>query len=159
MWNAVSRLENIGLKVLAFCCDGLSANRRFFRLHDAGSKEQEQVYRVVNPYAHEGEKRFIFFLSDPPHLMKTVRKGAPATFQRLVDRVLRGLEKSSGACIDNIIVFSIIMGGSCQTPSSSPRTTQGGWADCKGFQMSLWSNCVFIPRLCGGWQFGETRAI
>eukprot|EP00731_Ephydatia_muelleri_P021177 Em0013g904a len=33
-------------------------------------------------------------------------KGAPATFQRLVDRVLQGLEEFSGAYIDDIIVFS-----------------------------------------------------
>ncbi|KAL5506420.1 hypothetical protein EMCRGX_G008052 [Ephydatia muelleri] len=33
-------------------------------------------------------------------------KGAPATFQRLVDRVLQGLEEFSGAYIDDIIVFN-----------------------------------------------------
>ena len=33
-------------------------------------------------------------------------KGAPATFQRLVDRVLQGLEEISGPYIDDIIVFS-----------------------------------------------------
>ena len=71
VWNAVSRLENLGFTVLALCCDGLSAYRKFFRLHDAGSKAP--VHGVVNPYAHDGEKHCIFFLSDPPHLMKTVR--------------------------------------------------------------------------------------
>ena len=55
----------------ALCCDGLSANRKFFRLHD--ERSTKAVYKVVNPYAHNGEKRNIFFLSDPPHLMKTVR--------------------------------------------------------------------------------------
>ena len=35
-------------------------------------------------------------------------KGAPATFQRLVNRVLRGLEESSGAYVDDIIVFSTL---------------------------------------------------
>ena len=33
-------------------------------------------------------------------------KGAPATFQRLVDRVLQGLEEISSAYIDDIIMFS-----------------------------------------------------
>eukprot|EP00731_Ephydatia_muelleri_P026512 Em0018g612a len=50
-WNAVSHLENLGFTVLALCCDGLSANRKFFQLHDAGSKAP--VHRVVNPYAHD----------------------------------------------------------------------------------------------------------
>ena len=42
VWNAVSRLENLGFTVLALCCDGLSANRKFFQLHDAGSKAPVQ---------------------------------------------------------------------------------------------------------------------
>ena len=48
-------------------CDGNSANRRFFKLH---SKEEE-VYKVKNPFT--SEDRPIFFLSDPPHLMKTTQ--------------------------------------------------------------------------------------
>ncbi|KAL5510548.1 hypothetical protein EMCRGX_G006110 [Ephydatia muelleri] len=71
IWNAVSRLENLGFIVLALCCDGLSSNRKFFRLHDADSKTP--VNKVINPYAHDGDRRYIFFLSDPPHLMKTTR--------------------------------------------------------------------------------------
>ena len=71
IWNAVSRLENLGFIVLALCCDGLSLNRKFFRLYDAGSKTP--VNKVINPYAHDGDRRYIFFLSDPPHLMKTTR--------------------------------------------------------------------------------------
>ena len=71
LWNAVSRLENLGFLVLALCCDGLSANRKFFRLHDTCSSTA--VYIVINPYAHDGDKRYIFFLSDSLHLVKTVR--------------------------------------------------------------------------------------
>ena len=71
MWEAVYRLENLGLRVLAVCCDGLAANRRLFSLHQSGSTTP--IYKVLNPYAHDGEKRYLFFLSDPPHLMKTVR--------------------------------------------------------------------------------------
>lgn len=65
------RLENLGFTVLAVCCDGLAANRRLFSLHKPGSKTP--VHKVLNPYAHNGEKRYLYFLSDPPHLMKTVR--------------------------------------------------------------------------------------
>ena len=32
-WERVSRLERIGFKVIGLSCDGLAANRRFFRLH------------------------------------------------------------------------------------------------------------------------------
>ena len=69
MWEAIYRLERLGLKVLAVCCDGLAANRRLFGLHSPGSKEL--LYKVRNPHAHED--RYLFFVSDPPHLIKTVR--------------------------------------------------------------------------------------
>lgn len=37
MWEAVCRLERLGLKVLGVCCDGLAANRSLFNLHNCGS--------------------------------------------------------------------------------------------------------------------------
>lgn len=66
-WDAVERLERCGFKVIACTCDGLSVNRRFFKLHGTG----DIVHKVLNPYSVDG--RHIFFLSDPPHLIKTVR--------------------------------------------------------------------------------------
>ena len=69
LWEAISRLELCGLKVLCLTCDGLAANRRLFRLHDPTCKTY--IYKTVNPYATDG--RFLYFISDPPHLIKTVR--------------------------------------------------------------------------------------
>lgn len=65
-WEAVSRLERCGLKVMGLTCDGASVNRRLFKLHQTG---KEFVHKVVNPFATE---RFVYFFSDPPHLLKTV---------------------------------------------------------------------------------------
>ena len=67
-WEAVCRLERMGLKVLAATADGASTNRRLIKLHTPG---REVSYRVINP--HAPEKRFLYFISDPPHLIKTVR--------------------------------------------------------------------------------------
>ena len=67
-WEAVCRLERCGFRVLACTCDGLSTNRSFFKIHGA---DQSMVYKVKNPYAIDG--RDLFFISDPPHLLKTVR--------------------------------------------------------------------------------------
>ena len=92
-WEAVRRVENCGLKV---CCmhvfrcihhvtqyipprtltlqvlgatlDGNAVNRRLIKLHQPSS---DLVYKVQNPFAQE--KRFLFFFSDPPHLLKTIR--------------------------------------------------------------------------------------
>ena len=67
-WESVYRLERMGLKVLAATADGASSNRRLFRLHGTARK---MTYKVVNPYS--SERRFLYFISDPPHLIKTVR--------------------------------------------------------------------------------------
>ena len=69
MWEAIAKLERIGFFVLALCCDGASSNRRLWKLH---SDSKELVYRVPNIFASEG-KRFLYFISDPPHLIKTIR--------------------------------------------------------------------------------------
>ncbi len=71
VWEAISRLELCGFKVLALTCDGLAANRKLFRLHNPDTSPEDVVYKVANPYADDN--RDIFFLADPPHLMKTVR--------------------------------------------------------------------------------------
>ena len=57
-----------GLKVLYICCDGAIQNRQFFQLHGTGN---ELVYKTKNLYA--SEERDVYFISDPPHLLKTSR--------------------------------------------------------------------------------------
>lgn len=68
VWGCVHRLEACGFKVVALTCDGASANRKFLKLHKSS---KELTYKTENPYANED--RPIFFVSDPPHLIKTVR--------------------------------------------------------------------------------------
>lgn len=68
-WECVSHLEIMGFKVLAFTADGASCNRKFFKMHKTEPKSIP--YKTANIYADED--RPIFFFSDPPHLMKTVR--------------------------------------------------------------------------------------
>ena len=70
-WEAVRRIEFLGLKVVATTADGASTNRHFFRLHDLSSNTMPHM--TENPYA--SEERHIYFFSDVPHLLKTVRNG------------------------------------------------------------------------------------
>lgn len=62
------------MKVLTFICDGAAQNRRFFKLHKMadGSNVSTDgvVYWCKNRY---DPTRKIYFFSDPPHLMKTLR--------------------------------------------------------------------------------------
>lgn len=46
-WEAVMRIENVGLKVLAVTCDGASVNHRFMKLHDP-HKSSDMTYEVLN---------------------------------------------------------------------------------------------------------------
>ena len=73
-WRAIRILEAIGLEVVAVVCDGATPNRRFFRTHaienGLNMSEEGVVYWVTNRY---DLSRKIFFFSDPPHLIKTIR--------------------------------------------------------------------------------------
>lgn len=70
-WEAVFHLERLGLQVLAATADGASTNRRLMKIHKLRHKRGEITYKVINPYA--AEKRYLYFFSDPPHLLKTLR--------------------------------------------------------------------------------------
>ena len=67
MWEAIERIERLGLKVVALTADGSSSNRKFFRMHS----DSKLCYRTKNIYA--ADERFIYFFADVPHLMKTTR--------------------------------------------------------------------------------------
>ena len=69
VWEAVSRLERLGFRVLGLTCDGASPNHRLWKLH---SDTNELIYRVPNIYSNNGF-RYLYFISDPPHLIKTIR--------------------------------------------------------------------------------------
>ena len=69
VWEAIRRLEIDGIKVICITADGDSSNRKFFRMHK--SPDMSIQYKTKNPYAKDG--RWIYFIADPPHLIKTVR--------------------------------------------------------------------------------------
>ena len=68
VWEAISRLERQGIRVLSLTCDGASTNRRLWKIHSEGG----EIHKVNNIFAPEAV-RPLFFISDPPHLLKTIR--------------------------------------------------------------------------------------
>lgn len=50
LWEAISRLELSGFRVLGLTCDGLAANRRLFHLHTTEAKSF--IHKVENPFSH-----------------------------------------------------------------------------------------------------------
>lgn len=73
-WKAVQILETIGLEVAAIVCDGAAPNRRFLKIHELdenfNKSDDGVIYWAQNRY---DPTRKIYFFSDPPHLIKTIR--------------------------------------------------------------------------------------
>ncbi len=107
-WEAVQRLERCGFKVMACTCDGLSVNRNFFKLHN----KEKSVHKVRNPYSEE--KRYIFFMSDPPHLIKTTRNCWNSTKRLMWVRQHRlNLSNAIFPCKLLSLKTSTLNGGTC----------------------------------------------
>ena len=76
-WKAVGILEeNVRMKVVGVTSDGPSPNRTMYRMHlhmiriKDMSVDVDVTYRTLNMAE---EERYIYFISDPPHLIKTAR--------------------------------------------------------------------------------------
>ncbi len=70
-WETVQRLEMCGFKVLAAICDGASNNRHFIHMHNTA--KGSLMHKTKNPFSRDPDRRFLYFVSDVPHLMKTAR--------------------------------------------------------------------------------------
>ncbi len=68
LWAAVWTLELCGFKVLGLMCNGLAADRWLFCLD---LENKSQVHKVYNLFATDDG--YLYFLVDPPYLLKTVR--------------------------------------------------------------------------------------
>ena len=58
-------------QVIVFVADGAKPNRKFMKgLGSTADMKQGVVYRTINRYSPD---RYIYLMSDAPHLMKTTR--------------------------------------------------------------------------------------
>ena len=72
-WEAISILEyTCNLPFVAAVSDGASQNRTFYRMHSGldDHPDVDAVYKTVNLFAPD---RYIYFIADAPHLVKTAR--------------------------------------------------------------------------------------
>ena len=70
IWEAVQQIEGLGLKVICIVADSASSNRKFICMNGKVGSPLP-TYKTLNLYA--SEERSIYFISDPPHLIKTTR--------------------------------------------------------------------------------------
>ena len=66
--QAIKHLTRLGLCVMTITCDGASDNRRMFAMFN---DKAALSYKTNNVYSEDNSQ--IFFISDPPHLVKTIR--------------------------------------------------------------------------------------
>ncbi|KAK3915650.1 Transposable element P transposase, partial [Frankliniella fusca] len=70
-WEVIGALERSGVAVVAFVCDGSSINRSFINSHQPATTHLSGiVFDTINKCARN---RKLYFLSDVPHLLKTIR--------------------------------------------------------------------------------------
>ena len=82
-WEAISILEyTCNLSVIVAVSDGASKNRTFYRMYSglADHPDADAVYKTVNLFAPE---RYIYFIADASHLMKTARN---ALYHSVIDK-------------------------------------------------------------------------
>ena len=70
-------------------------------------------------------------------------QGAPATFQRMVDKILNGLNEFAGAYIDDVIVYSKTWGAHLQQLEAVLGKIQEAGLTVK------WKKCQFGMAKCG----------
>ena len=71
VWKAVGYLETyVELKVIAVVSDKASPNQRFYRIHKRAT--DTFIYKANNIFTKD-KQRPLYFFSDAPHLLKTIR--------------------------------------------------------------------------------------
>ena len=84
--EAIFRLERCGFRVVGITLDGYSANRRLMNLLSESTSSSPVKYKMKNPCTHSD--RMIYFFSDPPHLLKTIRNSFASPSRNLMVRLL-----------------------------------------------------------------------
>jgi Transposase protein len=70
VWEAIDRLEERDVRILAVVSDGAAANRSFYKLCNKNAKGTQ--WYTENIFAKD-EERPLYFVCDVPHLLKTAR--------------------------------------------------------------------------------------
>lgn len=85
-WDVIEALEINDLQVMSISCDGLSANRKFFRIGMDTTIKSKVPYKTTNPF---DTTRNIYYFCDVPHLLKTTRNCFSNSFAHSRSRKLK----------------------------------------------------------------------
>lgn len=84
VWDVIEALEMNDIQVMCVSCDGLSANRKFFKI---GRDDKLNLpYKTKNPF---DTSRNVYYFCDTPHLLKTTRNCFSNSFAHSNSRNLK----------------------------------------------------------------------
>lgn len=86
VWDTIEIMELNEFQVFYVTCDGLSANRKLFRISQDVDDTLSFPYKTKNPYSPE---RYLYFFCDAPHLLKTARNCFSNSFAHSHSRMLK----------------------------------------------------------------------
>ncbi|KAK3908837.1 Transposable element P transposase [Frankliniella fusca] len=100
-WNIIYRMESQGMKVLCLTCDGASVNKKFFKMHTNLDPTSKFIYKTHNMAC--GEDRPLFFITDPVHIVKSLRNNFSNSHSHKKTREMwKNGESISWAVIENL---------------------------------------------------------
>ena len=131
-------------QVLAATMDGASINRRLMKLHTRKTKFSN---KILNPYADD--QRYLYFFSDPPHLMKTTRNCLESKTRLLW---VKFYSNEIVFTVITVILHSAMESTSCGIiyVSCTTRTHGMPW-DSDSYQSSNMSTYLSLPSLGCVW--------
>ncbi|KAK3924130.1 DNA transposase [Frankliniella fusca] len=84
-WDIIYAVEEAGAKVLTVIFDGASMNKKFISMNFNASGK-DLGYQTINTAS--GDSRKLFFIFDPPHLIKTFRNCLANSYSHRLSRKL-----------------------------------------------------------------------
>lgn len=87
VWECLENIHLFGLKILVVVCDKAGINQKMIKMwcSTPGENDSSQpFYKANNPYSNE----LLYFVSDPPHLIKTTRNCVESSGNKKNTRLL-----------------------------------------------------------------------
>ncbi|KAK3926416.1 Transposable element P transposase [Frankliniella fusca] len=105
-WDVICSLEIRDIRVLSLIFDGASCNKKFVNMHTKWDSSGDFIHATRNIAAEE--ERPLFFIVDPPHLLKCIRNCFSNSFGHKCTRYMyKNGEKISWEAIELLHSISI----------------------------------------------------
>ncbi|KAK3921442.1 Transposable element P transposase [Frankliniella fusca] len=106
VWDVIYNLETRDIRVLSLIFDGASCNKKFKMMHVKLDSSSDFVYSTKN--VASPENRPLFFIVDPPHLIKTIRNCfSNSNGHKHTRDMLKNNEKMSWEAVEKLHSVSI----------------------------------------------------